>query len=133
MLKSELAVDQFVLCPHAYPASSSAVSHDLVQSSPLLRVTVVLLLFAAKGRNVCMTNVRSSTGPKDCNIGRIATPLPKHGITSSRMNAHTRAQSVSATCGCQELSQCVQALSSFVYQTLPLSQCVSLIKTGLYA
>lgn len=90
MLKSELGVDQFVLCPHPYPASSLAVSHDLVQSSPLLRVTVVLLLFAAKGRNVCMTNVRSSTGPKDCNIGRIATPLPKHGITSSRMNAHTR-------------------------------------------
>lgn len=32
-----------------------------------------------------------------------------------------------------ELSQCVQALSFFVYQTLPLSQRVSLIKTGLYA
>lgn len=80
-----------------------------------------------------MTYARSSTGPPDCNIGRIATPLPKHGITSSIMHAHTRIQSVSATCGCQGLSECVQALSFVVYQALALSQCVSLIKTGLYA
>lgn len=75
-----------------------------------------------------MTYGRSSSGPPDCNIGRIATPLPKRGITSSRVHAHTRIQSLSATCGCQELSQCVQALSFVVYQTLPLSHCVSLIK-----
>lgn len=106
MLKSELTVDQFLLCPHPYPASSSAVSHDLVQSSPLLRVTVVLLLFVAKGRDVHMTYARLSTGPKDCNIGRIATPLPKRGITSRRMHGHTRTQSVSATCGCRAVTMC---------------------------
>lgn len=77
-----------------------------------------------------MTYVRSSPDPKHCFLGRIATPLSKCG---GRTHLYTRSQLVSATCVCQELSQCVQALPYCVYQTLPLSHCVSLIKTGLYA
>lgn len=80
-----------------------------------------------------MTYARSSAVPKDCNIGRIATPLPEHGITRRKMHARARTQWVSATCGCQELSQSVQGLSLFVWRSLLLSQRVSLIKTGLHA
>lgn len=111
MLKFDLTVEQFLLCPHSLPASTLAASHDLVQSSPLLRVTVVLLSFVAKRRNAHMTYARSSTEPKDCNICRIATPLPKSGITSSRMHVYTHTHTHSQLVSCVAVKNCVQALS----------------------
>lgn len=50
---------------------------------------VVLCYFVAKGRNVHLTYARSFARPADCNIGRIATPLPKCGIASSNACART--------------------------------------------
>lgn len=90
--------------------------------------------FVAKGRNVHMIHGRTSSGPPNCITGRIATPLLERGITSSKMHAHTRLQLVSprvAAQACQSVS--LQTLSLVGHQTLSVSQCVSLIKIGLYA
>lgn len=83
------------------------VSHNLGQSSP--SPSDCLNALTAERWNVHMTYARTSPDPKDCFLGRIATPLPKRG---SRTHVNARSQSVSATCACQELSQCVQALPS---------------------
>lgn len=103
-----------------YPVTSSAVSHDLVQSSPLLILSccVAVILLLREGM-ATWPMPGSSIGPPNCNIGRIATPLPKRGITSSRVHAHTRIQSVSATCGCPGLSRAVTMRPGPVLRCVP--------------
>lgn len=103
VIKSEPSVDQVHV--RAYP-----VSHELLQSSPSLRVSSALI---AEGRNVHMTYARSSPDLKDCLLGRITTPC----CPSICVCVCARFWSVSATCCRQELSQCVQALPFCMYQT----------------
>lgn len=113
----------------SHPVCGSAVSGDLVQSSPLLRSELLCCsYFVAKQRNIYTTNARSSTGPPNCNIGRIATSLPKRGIkVTERMHRHGL-KLVSATCDCPGLLQPVCALSFSMHQSPPVSLCVILIK-----